>query len=181
MAGGERCCDRAGAPDCTGPQGQCPDSEGHEQAGGEADADSDRKGRLMTTKIFVNLPVKNLERSKGFFETLGFRFNPQFTDDTAACMVISDDIYAMLLTHAKFKEFTKKKIVDATKATEVLTCLALDSKASVDKLVQAALGAGGTEAREAMDYGFMYGRSFNDPDGHIWEVIWMDPRHVQQS
>jgi predicted lactoylglutathione lyase len=135
----------------------------------------------MTTKIFVNLPVNDLARSMGFFEQLGFRFNAQFTDDTAACMVISDDIYAMLLTHAKFKEFTKKEIVDATKATEVLTCLSTDSKARVDELVGAALGAGATESREAMDYGFMYGRSFNDLDGHIWEVIWMDPSHIRQS
>jgi uncharacterized protein len=96
-------------------------------------------------------------------------------------VVISDDIYAMLLTHAKFKEFTKKEIVDATKATEVLTCLSTDSKAKVDALVDAALKAGGTAAREPVDYGFMYGRSFNDLDGHIWEVIWMDPNHVQQS
>ena len=127
----------------------------------------------MATKIFVNLPVKDLPRSMAFFAALGFTFNKQFTDDTAACMVISDDIYAMLLTHAKFREFTRKEIADATKVTEVLTCLSADSKAD------AALAAGGTEAREPMDYGVMYGRSFQDPDGHIWEVIWMDPSHVQ--
>jgi uncharacterized protein len=135
----------------------------------------------MPTKIFVNLPVKDLARAKTFFGTLGFRFNPQFTDDTAACMVISDDIYAMLLTHAKFKEFTRKEIVDATKATEVLTCLSRDSRTAVDELVQAALAAGATETRDPMDYGFMYGRSFDDLDGHIWEIVWMDPAHVQQS
>jgi uncharacterized protein len=135
----------------------------------------------MATKIFVNLPVKDLGRAKGFFDKLGFRFNPQFTDDTAACMVISDDIYAMLLTHAKFKEFTRKEIVDATRATEVLTALSMDSKVRVDELVQAALAAGGTEARDPVEYGFMYGRSFNDLDGHIWEVFWMDPTHVQQG
>ena len=88
----------------------------------------------MTTKIFVNLPVKDLDRSMEFFKTLGFTFNPQFTDETAACMVISDDIYAMLLTHAKFKEFTQKEIADATKTTEVLTCLAVDSKDEVNEL-----------------------------------------------
>lgn len=135
----------------------------------------------MTTKIFVNLPVQNLERSTAFFKKLGFRFNPQFTDETAACMVIADDIYAMLLTHAKFKQFTKKKIVDATKATEVLTCLSTENKSKVDELVDSALKAGGTEARDPMDYGFMYGRSFNDLDGHIWEVIWMDPSHIQKA
>jgi predicted lactoylglutathione lyase len=133
----------------------------------------------MATKIFVNLPVKDLPRSMAFFAALGFTFNKQFTDDTAACMVISDDIYAMLLTHAKFREFTRKEIADATKVTEVLTCLSADSKAAVDRLADAALAAGGTEAREPMDYGVMYGRSFQDPDGHIWEVIWMDPSHVQ--
>ena len=96
-------------------------------------------------------------------------------------MVIADDIYAMLLTHAKFREFTRKEIADATEVTEVLTCLSADSKAEVDRLADAALAAGGTEAREPMDYGFMYGRSFQDPDGHIWEVIWMDPSHVQTA
>src|SRR5437016_5588315 len=105
----------------------------------------------MSTKIFVNLPVTDLKRSIGFFERLGFRVNPQFTDETAACMVISDQIYTMLLTHAKFKEFTKKQVVDATRATEVLTCLSADSKAKVDELLDAALKSGGTETREPMD------------------------------
>ena len=135
----------------------------------------------MTTKIFVNLPVKDLQRSMAFFEKLGFKFNPQFTDETAACMVITDDIYAMLLTHPKFKEFTKKEIADAHKMTEVLTCLAVDSNHKVDELVDKAIAAGGTEARDPQDYGFMYGRSFNDLDGHIWEVVWMDPNHAQQG
>ena len=129
----------------------------------------------MTTKIFVNLPVEDLERSKAFFAKLGYRFNPQFTDETAACMVITDDIYAMLLTKAKFQEFTKKAIADATQTTEVLTCLSVDDKSKVDEILDAALQAGATEARDPMDYGFMYGRSFNDLDGHIWEIIWMDP------
>lgn len=135
----------------------------------------------MTINIFVNLAVKDLARSIAFFKALGFTFNPQFTDETAACMVISDTIYAMLLTHDKFKEFTKKEIVDATKATEVLTCLSFDSKDRVNELAGAALKAGGTEAREPMDYGFMYGRSFEDLDGHIWEVIWMDPSHIREG
>ena len=135
----------------------------------------------MTTKIFVNLPVEDLEKSKAFFAKLGYRFNPQFTDETAACMVITDDIHAMLLTKAKFKEFTKKAIADATQTTEVLTCLSVDSKAKVEEMLDAALEAGATEARDPMDYGFMYGRSFNDLDGHIWEIIWMDPRAVEKD
>ena len=135
----------------------------------------------MTTKIFVNLPVEDLEKSKAFFAKLGYRFNPQFTDETAACMVITDDIYAMLLTKAKFKEFTKKAIADATQTTEVLTCLSVDSKAKVEEMLDAALEAGATEARDPMDYGFMYGRSFNDLDGHIWEIIWMDPRAAEKN
>jgi predicted lactoylglutathione lyase len=133
----------------------------------------------MTTKIFVNLAVKNLPGSIEFFKNLGFTFNPQFTDETAACMVISNDIYAMLLTEKKFQEFTKKEIADATKITEVLTALAVDSKDQVNRIVDTALEAGATEAREPMDYGFMFGRSFNDLDGHIWEIIWMDPSHVK--
>jgi uncharacterized protein len=135
----------------------------------------------MPTKIFVNLPVKDLNKSMSFFKTLGYGFNEQFTDETAACMVITEDIYAMLLTEAKFQDFTTKPVADATKVTEVLTALSVESRARVDALVDTALKAGATEAREAMDYGFMYGRSFNDLDGHIWEIIYMDPSHIQKS
>lgn len=135
----------------------------------------------MSTKIFVNLPVKDLPRAMAFFGKLGFTFNRQFTDDTAACMVIAEDIYAMLLTHAKFKEFTKKEIVDATHSTEVLTCLTAESRAKVDEFADAAIKAGGTQSRAPMDFGFMYGRSFDDPEGHTWEIIWMDPSHIQQG
>lgn len=134
----------------------------------------------QSTKIFVNLPVKNLEKSVAFFKTLGFKFNKQFTDETAASMIISDDIYAMLLTHAKFKSFTSKKIADAKTTTEVLTALSVDSKAKVKKLVDKAVAAGGTEPRPAQDYGFMYLRAFDDLDGHTWEIFWMDPAHVQK-
>ena len=133
----------------------------------------------MASMIFVNLPVKDLDKSKAFFGKLGYSFNPQFTDETAACMVISDVIYVMLLTEAKFKDFTRKPIADATKSTEVLVALSADSKDRVNTLVDAALKAGATEARDTMDYGFMFGRSFNDLDGHIWEIIWMDPSAVQ--
>ena len=135
----------------------------------------------MARMIFVNLPVKNLDSSMAFFRKLGFTFNPHFTDETAACMVISDTIFAMLLTESKFKEFTKKPVADASKTTEVLTALSADSKDEVNKLVDAALKAGATEARDPMDYGFMFGRSFNDLDGHIWEVIWMDPSQIQNK
>lgn len=133
----------------------------------------------MSTKIFVNLPVKDLPASMAFFRALGYDFNKQFTDETAASMVISDDIYAMLLTHEKFSQFTRKAIADATKTTEVLTCLSVDSKDAVNAMVDKALAAGATEAREPVDFAFMFGRSFNDLDGHIWEIMWMDPTFVQ--
>lgn len=135
----------------------------------------------MSKKIFVNLPVADLDKSKTFFEALGFTFNPQFTDETAACMVISDDIYAMLLTHAKFKEFTPKTIADATRSTEVLVSLALESRAAVEDTVRKAVAAGGSTYADAKDYGFMFQHGFQDPDGHIWEIFHMDPAHVQQG
>jgi predicted lactoylglutathione lyase len=135
----------------------------------------------MPTKIFVNLPVKDLDRSMEFFKKLGFSFNPQFTDETAASMVISDDIYAMLLTHEKFGQFTKKAIADATKTTEVLIALTMDSRAEVDSFVDTALAAGATKAREPMDHGFMFERSFNDLDGHIWEIFYMDMSAVPKA
>ncbi len=133
----------------------------------------------MGTKIFVNLPVKDLDKSKAFFSALGFTFNPQFTDLTAACMVISDHIYSMLLTEARFKDFTPKAIADATKTTEVLTALSMDSRAEVDAVYETAIGAGATPNGPPQDYGFMYQRSFNDLDGHIWEIFWMDPAQVK--
>lgn len=129
----------------------------------------------MSKKIFVNLPVADLPKSMAFFQALGYSFNPQFTDDTAACMVISEDIYAMLLTHAKFQGFTPKAIADATKTTEVLIALNFDSRAEVDAVVARAVAAGGSIYNEPQDHGFMYGHGFQDPDGHIWEVFWMDP------
>jgi uncharacterized protein len=134
----------------------------------------------VISKIFVNLAVKDLEKSIAFFKAIGFTFNPQFTDKTAACMVMSEDIYAMLLTHEKIKQFTKKEIADAHKTTEVLTALSVESKAKVHELTDKAIAAGATEPRPPQDYGFMFGRSFEDPDGHIWELFWMDPAHVQK-
>ena len=132
----------------------------------------------MNTKIFVNLPVRDLNRSMDFFKALGWTFNPQFTDDTAACLVISDDIYAMLLTHKKFGEFTDKKIADDV-TVEALIALSVDSKADVDRIASAAINAGAEEAKPPQDYGFMQLRSFLDLDGHHWEVLYMDPAHVQ--
>lgn len=134
----------------------------------------------MAQKIFVNLPVKNLEASKGFFEKLGYSFNPQFTDETAAAMVISEDIYVMLLTEEKFKSFTPNKIIaDAHKVTETLLALDMESRVAVDDFMDKVLLAGGKQARNPEEYGFMYGRAFEDLDGHIWEIFWMDPNFVQ--
>jgi predicted lactoylglutathione lyase len=133
----------------------------------------------MASKVFINIPVKDLERSKAFFAKLGYTFNEKFTDSSAACMVISEHIYSMLLSEARFKDFTPKTIVDATKSTEVLVALAVESKAKVDELADTALKAGATKTREPQDHGFMYERSFNDLDGHIWEIFWMDPAAVQ--
>lgn len=135
----------------------------------------------MDTQIFVNLPVKDLETSKAFYEVLGFTINPQFTDETAACVVISDTIYVMLLSHDKANQFTSKKIADAHKTTEVLNALSVESKEAVDNFLDKALNNGGSEAGETQDLGFMYSRSFNDPDGHIWEVLWMDMEAVDSE
>ncbi len=135
----------------------------------------------MGTKIFVNLPVKDLDKSKEFFAKLGFTFKPQFTDKNAACMVISEDIYAMLLVEPFFKTFIKKEISDAKKSTEVLLALSAESKEKVNEMLDKALAAGAREPREPQDQGFMYGRSFEDPDGHIWETFWMDPKAIDQS
>lgn len=134
----------------------------------------------MAKKIFVNLPVKELPRSVAFFSKLGFSFNPQFTSDDATCMVISDDIYAMLLVEKFFATFTDKPTADATKTTEVLVALALDSRDEVTKLCEAAFAAGGRRYKEPQDHGFMFAWGFEDLDGHIWEPFWMDPSHVQQ-
>ena len=135
----------------------------------------------MATKIFVNLPVKNLDRSVEFFTKLGFSFNAQFTDETATCMVVSEDIFVTLLTEAKFKEFTPNPICDATKSTEVLVCLSSESREEVDKMIRNAVAAGGTTYNEPQDYGFMYSHGFQDLDGHIWETMFMEPSAVNQG
>jgi predicted lactoylglutathione lyase len=133
----------------------------------------------MINNIFVNLPVKDLEKSKAFFEAIGCTINKQFTDETAASVIIGANIFAMLLTHAKYKEFTSKEIANAGKTSEVLIALGVDSKAEVDRVVNAAVKAGGKETRPAQDYGFMQQRVFEDLDGHHWEVLYMNPAHVQ--
>jgi predicted lactoylglutathione lyase len=133
----------------------------------------------MARQIFVNLPVKDLERTKSFFSQLGFSFNPQFTDEKAACMVIAQDsIYAMLLTEPFFQGFTKKPVADATKSTEVIVALDCASRAEVDDMVRKALAAGGRAPNAPQDHGFMYQHGFEDPDGHVWEVFWMDAAYV---
>jgi uncharacterized protein len=129
----------------------------------------------MPRQIFVNFPVKNLERSMDFFRKLGFEFNPQFTNEQAACMIIEkDSSYAMLLVEPFFKTFIEKNIADASKSTEVLTAVSLDNRAEVDRLVDIAIKSGGAEARPPLDMGFMYNRAFNDLDGHTWEFFHMD-------
>ncbi|WP_329195059.1 MULTISPECIES: VOC family protein [unclassified Streptomyces] len=134
---------------------------------------------MSATMIFVNLPVKDLEASKAFWGGLGYSFNAQFSDENGASLVISDTIYAMLLTEARFKDFTHKAIADTSTTTEALLCLSAESREAVDALVDAAVGAGGTEPRPAQDHGFMYGRAFEDLDGHTWEIMWMDPAAIQ--
>ncbi|WP_332685471.1 VOC family protein [Bosea sp. (in: a-proteobacteria)] len=133
----------------------------------------------MPQMIFVNLPVKDLAKSMDFFKALGFSFNPQFTDETAACMVISDTIFAMLLTHEKFASFSPKPVADTNQAIEVLIALSRDNREAVDAIVKAALAAGGSTFSEPQDHGFMYAHAFRDLDGHVWEVMWMDPAAVQ--
>lgn len=133
----------------------------------------------MATQIFVNLPVKDLQRSMDFFTHLGYSFNKQFTDEKAACLVISDTIYAMLLTEPFFKGFIPgKEISDTATAKEVLIALSADSKEAVNALADNAIAAGGKQFREPEDHDFMYSRSFEDLDGHVWEVVWMDPAAV---
>lgn len=129
----------------------------------------------MAKLIFVNLPVTDLARSTAFYEAVGATKNEQFSDHTAACMVFSDTIHAMLLTHDKFRQFTPKAIADARTTSEVLICVSADSRDEVDGLVRKAIAAGGKgDPTPTQDFGFMYGRSYEDPDGHIWEVMWMD-------
>ncbi|MFK0285226.1 VOC family protein [Streptomyces sp. NPDC090499] len=129
--------------------------------------------------IFVNLATDDVAASRKFFTELGYSINPQFSNDDCSCVVISDTIIAMLLSRQRYADFTKKEIADSTKTSEVLICLSAESRAKVDELVEKAVAAGGTANDDVQDQGFMYGRSFEDLDGHSWEVVWMDPAAVQ--
>jgi uncharacterized protein len=135
----------------------------------------------MATKIFLNLPVKDLNRSVQFFTKLGFTFNPQFTDERATCMIISEDIFVMLLVEEFFKTFTNKELADTSRSTEAIICLSADSREKVDEMVNKAFEAGAAASNSDQDQGFMYGRSFQDLDGHLWEVMYMDPSAIPQS
>jgi predicted lactoylglutathione lyase len=129
----------------------------------------------MSRQIFVNLPIADMARSKAFFGALGFSFNPQFTNDQGACMVIDENIFAMLLVKPFFRTFIDTEIADARETTEVLVCLSCKSREEVDELVRKAVAAGGKPHRQPQDHGFMYGHGFHDPDGHVWELVYMDP------
>ena len=136
----------------------------------------------MTKMIFVNLPVSDLQKSRGFLEALGAVNEPRFTDDTAACMTLSDSIHVMLLTHDKYMQFSPLPIGDARKAAQVLLCLSSESRESVDQTIGRAVTAGGTaDPTPPDDYGVMYGRSVADPDGHLWQVMWMDPAAAERG
>jgi len=135
----------------------------------------------MSTLIFVNLPVKDLERSKKFYTGLGYQLNPQFTDDKAACVVISETIYVMVLLEEFFKTFTPKPVGDARQATQTIVSLTAESREGVDKMIELAVAAGGRIYRETMDRGWMYERGFEDPDGHLWEVFYMDVEAAKKA
>ena len=134
---------------------------------------------MTNRKIFINLSVNDLQKSIGFFSALGFGFDKQFTDEKAACMVISDEAYVMLLSDPFFRTFTKKQPADTAATNETMLALSCDSKSEVDSLVRKAIDGGGSQAMDTIDQGFMYGRSFYDLDGHHWEVVWMDSSAVQ--
>ncbi len=130
----------------------------------------------MNRQIYVNLPIRDMKRSRAFFESLGFSFNPGFTNEQGACMVIGDASFVMLLVEPFFQTFTKKRVADARESTEVLVCLSCESRDEVDTLVKKALAAGGKAPNAPQDHGFMYGHGFEDLDGHVWELIFMDPQ-----
>lgn len=136
---------------------------------------------IMATRIFVNLPVKDLKKSINFFTQLGFSFNPQFTDEQATCMIIGENIFAMLLVEERFRDFTKKPISDAKKSTEVLLALDAENREAVDTMVKNAVKAGGTVYSDPQDHGWMYGHSFADLDGHQWEILYMDESAIPQN
>lgn len=130
--------------------------------------------------IFVNLPVKNIETSRAFFTTLGFTFNPEYSDDRTLCMIVEENIFVMLLQEERFRDFINGDIADAKRSTEVLTCLSAGSREEIDRMIEAALASGGSRWKPVQDHGFMYAGSFQDPDGHVWELVHMaDPSAAQ--
>ena len=135
----------------------------------------------MITKFFVNLPVKDLNKTVEFFTKLGFTFNPQFTDENATCMIVGNDIFVMLLVEKFFKTFTKKEISDVSKNTEVIVAVSTQSREEVDQMMEKVVGAGGKESRDPQDHGWMYGRSFEDIDGHLWEIFYMDESAMKKE
>lgn len=135
----------------------------------------------MSRMIFVNLPVRDLKQTVGFWSGLGFTFNPQFTDENTTCMVISDHACVMLLTDELFSTFTTRQVADATEHTEAILALSAESREEVDRLVDTAVTTGGSAANETQDEGYLYGRSFHDPDGHLWEVLYMDPAALEEQ
>ena len=135
----------------------------------------------MAKKIFVNLPVKDLNKTVEFFTKLGFEFNPQFTDENATCMIVNKDIFIMLLVEKFFKTFTKKEICDTRKDTEVIIALSTESREKVDQMINDVIEAGGKESRKPQDHGWMYGRSFQDINGHLWEIIYMDEKALKKQ
>jgi uncharacterized protein len=135
----------------------------------------------MSTQIFVNLPVKNLNKSVDFFTKLGYKFNPKFTDKNATCMIVAENIFVMLLVEEFFKTFAPKEICDTTKSAEVLVALSFESRVAVDEMVRKAIAVGGTTYKEPNDMGFMYQHGFQDLDGHIWEIFFMEPSAVNQA
>ena len=126
-------------------------------------------------QVYVNLAVEDLQRSIDFFTALGFSFNPAFTDESATCMILGDDTFVMLLVKSRFKDFIPKEICDSASRTEVIVAVSAESRAEVDELVEKAFAAGGSPSMDKMNMGFMYAWSFQDPDGHLWEVMYMDP------
>ena len=135
----------------------------------------------MATQIFVNLPVRDVEKSKAFYAALGYRNDARFTNEQAACMVLSEEIHVMLLHVDYFKTFTPKAVADASKSTEVLLCLSCESRAEVEAQVAKAVAAGGSTPTKAQDHGFMYQHGFQDPDGHMWELAYMDMNAFPQA
>lgn len=135
----------------------------------------------MAQMIFVNLPVADLPKAKAFYEAIGAVNEPKFTNEDAACMVLSDTIFVMLLTHPFFQGFTSKRIADSRETCEVLLCISQGSREAVDEITRNAIAAGGREARLPQDMGLMYSRSFEDPDGHVWEPMWMDPAAAEEG